>query len=146
MEDKKTVQVVNLFEDVVNLGSELINVKLGENFYEHLSEQQFRLLDILLRKGPSLPTALATLQGVQKSAISNRLKKLQNKKLIEWVTATHDKRYKLVQITEEGERILSKRNAAIFNEVGKLLQNLDEEQIDKVIEIFTTFKEKLNKK
>lgn len=78
--------------------------------------KQFDLLNSLMIKGPCSPGSLAVLQGVHKSAISNRIKKLLEKGLVEWDTneLESDKRSKLIKITAEGEKVINDGNAAVF--------------------------------
>lgn len=138
-------QAVKLFEEVLLTGSEVISKKVDQNLFDHVSKQQFELLNTLKIKGPSSPGNLALVQCVHKSAISNRLKKLLNKGLVQWESpdANDDKRSKLVSITPQGEKLISEMDKAIFAVIEDILSNIEDEKIDTFIDIFTTVKETL---
>ncbi|MEH7583320.1 MarR family winged helix-turn-helix transcriptional regulator [Priestia megaterium] len=148
MTKSKLYQAVELFEEVLFVGTEVIHRELSHNLFEHVSRQQFDLLNSLMIKGPSSPGSLAVLQGVHKSAISNRIKKLLEKGLVEWDTneLESDKRSKLIKITAEGKKVINDGNAACFSIIENLFDDVEEEKIDTFIEILTMAKEKLTTK
>ncbi|MBT2572783.1 MarR family transcriptional regulator [Bacillus sp. ISL-51] len=111
---------------------------------KHISREQLDLLTILTIKGPSSPSSLALIQNVHKSAISNRVKKLIEKGLVEWTDSPNnsDKRSKLIEVTEKGKATKENLDKAIYNAVKKVMDDTDEEHLDSFIEIFTMLKDK----
>ena len=74
--------------------------------YVMASEPRFKIL-LLLRKKVHTPTQLTNKIGISISRISNLLKELEEKKLIECLTKERRK-HKLFSITNKGEMILEK--------------------------------------
>jgi len=113
--------------------------------FNQISPQQVSLIKILSLSGASSPGHLAIVQQVHKSAISNRLKKLLEKGWVEWVDSEGDKRTKLVQITEEGEKILRQAEEAIYDRFCGVFEHIADEDVETFIRIFTNVKEQLKK-
>src|SRR6478736_281208 len=99
----KLYQAVELFEEVLFVGTEVIHREISHNLFEHVSRQQFDLLNSLMIKGPSSPGSLAVLQGVHKSA-------------------------KLIKITAEGEKVINDGNAACFSIIENLFDDVEEKK------------------
>ena len=113
--------------------------------FNQISPQQVSLIKILSLSGASSPGHLAIVQQVHKSAISNRLKKLLEKGWVEWVDSEGDKRTKLVQITEDGEKILKQAEVAIYDRFCGLFEHIKDEDVETFIRIFTDVKNQLKK-
>lgn len=143
LNEQKLCQAINLFVEVLLEGTEFLHREINQDIF-NISKEQADLLKILKVKGPTSPGSLAMYQNVHKSAISNRLKKLLDKGLVEWndCPAKSDKRSKLINITTSGEHILEELEAAIFNAVKELIGDIDEEHLNSTIEIFTIIKSK----
>ncbi|MCG8397466.1 MarR family transcriptional regulator [Bacillus atrophaeus] len=144
MDEKKLCQAIELFAEVLFEGTEFVHREVNQDVFEHISREQADLLMILKIKGPSSPGSLAIIQNVHKSAISNRLKKLLEKGLVEWddCQIKSDKRSKLIKITEKGEKIKEELDSAVFNALEELIDDIDDEHLDSFIEIFTIIKRK----
>lgn len=113
--------------------------------FNQISPQQVSLIKILSLSGASSPGHLAMVQQVHKSAISNRLKKLLEKGWVEWVDSDGDRRTKLVQITEDGEKILRKAEESIYDRFCGLFEHIKDEDVETFIRIFTDVKNQLKK-
>lgn len=144
MDEKKLCQAIDLFAEVLFVGTEFVQREIDQDVFQHISREQADLLTVLKIKGPSTPGSLALIQNVHKSAVSNRLKKLLEKGLVEWDDSPvqHDKRSKLIKITEQGEYIMEELDSAIFKALKKVIDETDEEHLDSFIEIFTMLKQK----
>lgn len=84
MNEQKLCQAINLFVEVLLEGTEFVHREINQDVFKHISREQADLLKILKVKGPTSPGSLAMYQNVHKSAISNRLKKLLEKGLVQW--------------------------------------------------------------
>ncbi|WP_262417524.1 MarR family winged helix-turn-helix transcriptional regulator [Bacillus sp. YC2] len=142
--EQKLSQAIALFCEVLFEGSEFVHREINQDVMKHISREQLDLLTILTIKGPSSPSSLALIQNVHKSAISNRVKKLIEKGLVEWTDSPNnsDKRSKLIEITEKGKATKENLDKAIYNAVKKVMDDTDEEHLDSFIEIFTMLKDK----
>ncbi|MDR4435202.1 MarR family transcriptional regulator [Bacillus tequilensis] len=144
MNEQKLCQAINLFVEVLLEGTEFVHREINQDVFKHISKEQADLLKILKVKGPASPGSLAMYQNVHKSAISNRLKKLIDKGFVEWddCPVKSDKRSKLINITASGEHIMEELDAAIFNALKELIDDIDEEHLNSIIELFTILKSK----
>ncbi|MBT2713256.1 MarR family transcriptional regulator [Pseudomonas sp. ISL-88] len=142
--EQKLSQAIALFCEVLFEGSEFVHREINQDVMKHISREQLDLLTILTIKGPSSPSSLALIQNVHKSAISNRVKKLIEKGLVEWTDSPNnsDKRSKLIEVTEKGKATKENLDKAIYNAVKKVMDDTDEEHLDSFIEIFTMLKDK----
>jgi MarR family transcriptional regulator, teicoplanin-associated locus regulator len=104
----------------------------------HFSKEQMETLRII-RKHPNISQGeIAKNQGVFKTAISNRIKKLEQSQLIT-IAADKDNRKRTVNLTNKGEALSLKAEDAVF---GSLHQLFDEQFTEEEIKFFTA---KLNK-
>ncbi|UQZ48597.1 MarR family transcriptional regulator [Bacillus sp. PK3-037] len=144
MNEQKLCQAINLFVEVLLEGTEFVHHEVDQDVFKHISREQADLLKILKVKGPSSPGSLAMYQNVHKSAISNRLKKLLEKGLVEWddCPVKSDKRTKRIKISENGESIIEELDSAIFHALKELMHDIDEEHLQSFIDIFTILKSK----
>jgi DNA-binding MarR family transcriptional regulator len=144
LNEQKLCQAINLFVEVLLEGTEFVHREINQDVFKHISREQADLLKILKVKGPTSPGSLAMYQNVHKSAISNRLKKLLEKGLVQWDDCPEksDRRSKLINITPSGEHILEELDSAIFNALKPLIDDIDEEHLHSIIEIFTILKSK----
>ncbi|MFP7171100.1 MarR family transcriptional regulator [Terribacillus sp. 7520-G] len=142
----KLKEAIDLFNEVSFMATEIFHKKgAAYEVFNQISPQQVSLIKILSLSGASSPGHLAIVQQVHKSAISNRLKKLLEKGWVEWVDSEGDKRTKLVQITEEGEKILRQAEEAIYDRFCGVFEHIADEDVETFIRIFTNVKEQLKK-
>ena len=84
---------------------------------------------------------LAVMQGVHKSAVSSRIKKLLEKDLIR-VVETANRREKLLELTEKGIHIQKQSDKVLTEYVEKLFgQYIEDEQIEQFLTIFRKLKD-----
>lgn len=76
--------------------------------------------------------------------IFNRLKKLFDKRLVEWddCLVKSDKCFKFINIIISGEIILEELDLVIFNVFKELIDDIDEKYLNFIIEIFIILKSK----
>ncbi|MHD0396936.1 MarR family winged helix-turn-helix transcriptional regulator [Staphylococcus simulans] len=75
-------------------------------------------------------------QGVNKAAISRRIKKLIKLDLVELVKQNQnvDQRLKYVRLTEKGRQYITRTKAIVSDVSTYLLQDLSQDQIEKTVE------------
>src|SRR5699024_10641784 len=90
------------------------------------SATQIKIIEYVLINGHAYPTELAEMLDVNKSAVTQVLKKLELKALIEVRenTLTDDKRSKLIYLTPEAKVILKRLTHEITVEVQKSIDHL----------------------
>ena len=102
-----------------------VNAYVADVFANHeklkaYSPQQLQTLRII-KKNPSISQSeIADIQGVFKTAISNRIKKLEQDGLIAILT-NQDLRKKAISITQKGTELLVVSETVIFENLNDLL-------------------------
>lgn len=128
------IQFMGMFiEDVNTLMANLLE-DLRNEFNVSIEQSQAVLL---LDNNKSLTLSEITeKQGVNKAAISRRVKKLIKLEMIQWEkqNASVDQRLKYVRLTDKGREYVA-RSKAIINDVATyLLQDLTESQVEATAE------------
>ena len=134
--DKRIQEAVTLFEEVLIYGTERVIRSVDDPLWREYSPEQIQVLKLIHKEGEITSGRLAILQGVHKSAISNRLKKLKEKELVD-TKSSGDKREKILVLTPQGESVI-KRSDEVLNEyIGKLLSNqVNDQEIDQFLVMF----------
>ncbi|WLR60393.1 MarR family winged helix-turn-helix transcriptional regulator [Guptibacillus hwajinpoensis] len=133
----KLCEAVELFEEVIMYGTERIIRSFEHQLFEEYSSEQLQMLQIISKSGRISPGKLASLQGVHKSAISNRYKKLEMKGLVITVDSEEDLRGKSITLTEKGNDVVDLFDKVIYEHVENIVLNdFHEEEIDEFLRIF----------
>ncbi|PID23583.1 MarR family winged helix-turn-helix transcriptional regulator [Sporosarcina sp. P7] len=134
-------EAVELFEEVMIYGTEHVVKNLDVPIWKDYSPEQIHVLKILSAYGQLSSGQLAEIQGVHKSAISSRLKKLVEKDLVQSEKDVNDQRMNRISLTEKGHEVLSLSNAAINESVENLLKDqIDEQELEQFIKTFRKLK------
>lgn len=122
-------------------GTDRVLKNVKAEVWQEYSPEQIQVLKLVNKNGPIAAGVIAELQGVHKSAISNRLKKLEDKKLIEIVKAEEDQRTKLVCLTDEGHRVVSESDQAVYAYIEDLFaDHVKDEELDQFLSMFRKIK------
>ncbi|WOV87230.1 MarR family transcriptional regulator [Sporosarcina oncorhynchi] len=134
-------EAVELFEEVLIYGTEHVMKSVDIDIWKEYSPEQIQVLKILETQGPLSNTKLAEIQGVHKSAISTRLKKLEQMGLVQSSRDPHDQRAKVVLLTEAGTEILKVSSEAVYDSIMKLFgDQIDERELQSFVETFRKLK------
>lgn len=138
--DQRIKEAVDLFTDVMIYGTERVIKAVDHPLWNEYSPEQMQMLKLISKEGRVTSSRLSILQGVNKSAISNRLKKMLQNGLVQ-IAESADKRQKLLEITPAGEEALQQLNLALSSYIEKLmLEQVDDEEIDQFLRIFRKLK------
>lgn len=141
MLNAKFKEAARLFEEVMLYGTERVMKYVDSPLWREYSPEQLQVLKTLSTYGKATSGQIAQIQGVHKSAISSRMKKLAEKGLITVTRDEEDRRSKWMALTDEGERILKRTNEAVLLQLEALiLDKVDEREIDQFIHIFRKLK------
>ncbi|MET3574999.1 MarR family winged helix-turn-helix transcriptional regulator [Bhargavaea ullalensis] len=139
---EKLKEAIGLFEEVMIFGAEHVLRSVDVEIWQEYSPEQIQALKILSASGPMSNGQLATVQGVHKSAVSSRLKKLEEKGLVSSVKDPGDQRAKLIAVTDAGIELLRRSDAAIYESVeGLFADEITEEELDAFIHTFRKLKD-----
>ena len=145
--NEKLQEAIELFEEVMIYGTEHVFKNLDVPIWKEYSPEQIQVLKILSAYGNLSSGQLAGIQGVHKSAISTRLKKLLEKDLVQSEKDQKDQRIYRISLTTKGYEVLAISNAAINKSIEKLFENqIDEKELEQFIETFRKLKSILKKK
>ncbi|WP_082233044.1 MarR family winged helix-turn-helix transcriptional regulator [Halobacillus massiliensis] len=86
------------------------------------SQQQMETLRIIKQNPKISQNEIAAIQGVFKTAISNRIKKLKEDGLIH-ITSDKDQRKKSVSLTQEGMQLLDLSEEVVYGKLNELFED-----------------------
>lgn len=139
--DKRIQEAVDLFQQVLIYGTERVLRSVEDPLWKEYSPEQMQVLNIIAKEGAMTAGRIAMLQGVHKSAVSNRLKKLKDNELLH-VLQSDDKREKLLDLTEKGRVAAKHSNEVLHGYIEKLLINqVDDQEIEQFLMTFRKLKE-----
>ncbi|MEV9640704.1 MarR family transcriptional regulator [Mammaliicoccus sciuri] len=135
-------EAVELFEEVIIYGTEHVVKHLNIPIWKEYSPEQIQVLKILSTYGNLSSGQLAEIQGVHKSAISTRLKKLVEKELVKSEKDPNDQRTNRISLTLKGNEILSASNEAVYESIESLFKDrIDEQELEQFIGTFRKLKD-----
>jgi DNA-binding MarR family transcriptional regulator len=134
--DKRITEAVELFQEVLFYGTERVIRAVDNPIWEEFSPEQMQSLKLISKEGQITSARLAILQGVHKSAVSNRIKKLLQKEMIQ-VVQTADRREKLLELTDAGRQVLEESDRILAEYLEKLMsEQVNDQEIDQFLSIF----------
>lgn len=137
----KLHEAVELFEEVMIYGTEHVVKSLDVPIWKEYSPEQIQVLKILSAYGELSNGQLAEIQGVHKSAISTRLKKLVEKELIQSEKDANDQRARRISLTTKGIEVLTISNEAIYESIENIFKDrIDEQELEQFIITFRKLK------
>lgn len=144
---EKLKEAIELFEEVMIYGTEHVIKSVDVDIWNEYSPEQIQVLKILSTQGPLSNGKLAEIQGVHKSAVSTRLRKLEEKGLVSSSKDLNDQRTKVIELTSSGAEILKQSDEAVYESIEKLFKDqVIEEEIDTFVKTFRKLKDILQMK
>ena len=139
--DARIKEAVDLFTEVMVYGTERVIKSVDDPLWKEYSPEQIQLLKLIGREQRITSGRLAVMQGVHKSAVSSRIKKLLEKDLIR-VVETANRREKLLELTEKGIHIQKQSDKVLTEYDEKLFgQYIEDEEIEQFLTIFRKLKD-----
>ncbi|WP_260984536.1 MarR family winged helix-turn-helix transcriptional regulator [Paenibacillus xylanexedens] len=97
-------------------------------------------------RGESIANNLVDTLTIDRSYMSRIVNKLTKEGLLIKVDSAEDSRVSLIRLTEKGQVLFNELNDRSDQQIMKLMQNLNEEEIQEVYASMMNIQEKLNKK
>ena len=139
--DKRIQEATELFEEVLIYGTERVLKSVDNPLWKEYSPEQMQVLKLISKEESMTAGRLALLQGVHKSAISSRLKKLVEKELVV-IKPSGDKREKLIALTDKGLDIVEQSKQILDEYIGSLLSDhVIDQEIEQFLVTFRKLKE-----
>lgn len=116
-------------DDVNTLLAKLLK-ELREDY--NVSREQANVILMLENEKAMTLTEITERQGVNKAAVSRRIKKLIQAEVVQWDKSEEniDQRLKYIKLTEKGKQFNKQSKAIINNIVSDILHDLSDEQIE----------------
>ncbi|MFJ7182767.1 MarR family winged helix-turn-helix transcriptional regulator [Lysinibacillus xylanilyticus] len=103
------------------------NVKI-----DNITPVQYKILEYIKVSQPITPTEISDCQHMSLPNTSRELRKLQERKLIEKISDTEDRRKHYVCLTEEGEKIMEEAFACIEARFQQLIQHASKKDLEDI--------------
>lgn len=112
---------------------------MTECFRRHgltITPEQFLVLDALWNEGSMSQQRLADIISKDKNSVTKLVDGLEKRGLIVRTPCKSDRRVNIVELTERATGIKDEASRTAVNCVMSLLQGIDEEELQKVIDVF----------
>ncbi|WP_054710858.1 MarR family transcriptional regulator [Bacillus sp. JCM 19041] len=135
-------EAMDVFKDVFFYSQQLVVAELTHEF-QKLSPEQLAVLLLLDLSGSMTSKEIAQFQGTHKSAVSNRLKKLQKKQFISFEADRYDNRVKHVNLTELGEKQMQLYNEEVLSYFEELFSDFQSSEIEQFTQLLGKVRDRL---
>lgn len=138
--DKKVKEAVDLFTEVMIYGTERVIRAVDDPLWKEFSPEQLQMLKLIGKEGRITSSRLAILQGVHKSAVSSRIKKMLQKEMV-LVVQSEDRREKLIELTDKGKETVAKTDKVLTEYLEKLIsQKVEDHEVEQFLKIMRKLK------
>lgn len=127
-------EVVELFYDVMR---KLRNQSRDQGVYQNVREGQSRCLYMIKMAGEINQRRLSDILNIRPTSLSETIKRLEEKGLIQRKPDENDKRTYVVSLTEKGDEEMERIRKSYASEHKEWLEVLTDEEVDKFFEILT---------
>src|ERR1700751_2674746 len=139
MKRGKTPEAIHTWSIILKAVRMIHHLALPHLLKEGLGDSDFRVLDVLLEKGPMPVNALGPKVDLNPGSVSVAVDRLYKKGLVSRVESESDRRVRTVSLTEKGRRVfvpIFRRHAALikraFQDVSLEEQRHMEEVLEKI--------------
>ncbi|MEB2279735.1 MarR family transcriptional regulator [Lysinibacillus xylanilyticus] len=116
------------------------NVKI-----DNITPVQYKILEYIKVSQPVTPTEISDCQHMSLPNTSRELRKLQERKFIEKISDTEDRRKHYVRLTEDGEKIMEEAFACIEERFQQLIQHASKNDLEDIHHALNILDEKVFK-
>jgi DNA-binding MarR family transcriptional regulator len=95
-----------------------------------LTPEQFGMLDMISHQDESIQSELAAMMDKDKSAVLRQLDILEENKLIRRLNDSADRRKKILEVTDQGIRMVEKCKSALAEIMENLERNIPREDLE----------------
>jgi len=114
------------------------NVKI-----DNITPVQYKILEYIMVSQPVTPTEISDCQHISLPNTSRELRKLQERKFIEKISDTEDRRKHYVRLTEDGEKIMEEAFACIEERFQQLIQHASKNDLEDIHHALNILDEKV---
>jgi MarR family transcriptional regulator, 2-MHQ and catechol-resistance regulon repressor len=137
MEHGKTSEAIHTWNLMLKALRAIRNLALPPILKEGLGDSDFRVLDVLLDKGPMPVNALGPQVDLNPGSVSVAVDRLYKKGLVSRVESESDRRVRTVSLTEKGRRVfvpIFRQHAALIKRAFQDVSPEEQRQMEEVLE------------
>ncbi|MEH7495364.1 MarR family winged helix-turn-helix transcriptional regulator [Neobacillus niacini] len=108
-----------------------------------ISQVQYNILEFIAVSQPVTPSEINDCQNMTMSNTSRELSKLSEKKLIEKISDSKDRRKQYIHLSQDGEAVMKEAFATIETRFLNRIQNASKEDLEEINRAIDTLQEKL---
>jgi MarR family transcriptional regulator, teicoplanin-associated locus regulator len=108
-----------------------------------ISQVQYNILEFIAVSQPVTPSEINDCQNMTMSNTSRELSKLGEKKLIEKISDSKDRRKQYIHLSQDGEAVMKEAFATIETRFLNRIQNASKEDLEEINRAIDTLQEKL---
>ena len=108
-----------------------------------ISQVQYNILEFIAVSQPVTPSEINDCQNMTMSNTSRELSKLSEKKLIEKISDSKDRRKQYIHLSHDGEAVMKEAFATIETRFLNRIQNASKEDLEEINRAIDTLQEKL---
>lgn len=136
--ENKQFQYADILEKIVDTVSNFVNAIPRIAEIEKMNTTEFYVFLFIATRQSVYNSQISLKLGIKKSSVSMILKKLAQKRLIEKSENQEDRRYHCICLSKRGKRVFSEFLSAFSTLANNLLDEIDENTLEKLTESFET--------
>jgi MarR family transcriptional regulator, 2-MHQ and catechol-resistance regulon repressor len=136
MERGKTPEAIHTWNTMLAAIRAIHHLALPPILKEGLGDSDFRVLDVLLHKGPMPVNAIGPKVDLNPGSVSVAVDRLYKKGLVSRVESESDRRIRTVSLTEKGRRVfvpIFRQHAALIKRAFQDLSPEEQRQMEEVL-------------
>ncbi|HTF64126.1 MAG TPA: MarR family transcriptional regulator [Edaphobacter sp.] len=137
MKGGKTPEAIHTWSIMLKALRAIRHLALPPILKEGLGDSDFRILDVLLEKGPMPVNALGPKVDLNPGSVSVAVDRLYKKGLVSRVESESDRRVRTVSLTEKGRRVfvpIFRQHAALIQRAFQDLSPGEQRQMEALLE------------
>ncbi len=133
---RKTPEAIHTWLIMMKASKAIYQFALPPILKEGLGDSDFRVLDVLLHKGPMPVNALGPKVDLNPGSVSVAVDRLYKKGLVSRVESENDRRVRTVSLTEKGRRVfvpIFRQHAALIKRAFQDVSPEEQRQMEEVL-------------
>jgi MarR family transcriptional regulator, 2-MHQ and catechol-resistance regulon repressor len=136
MEKRKPPEAIHTWLIIMKASQAVARYSFPPLLAEGLGDSDFRILDLLLHKGPMPVNAIGPKVNLNPGSVSVAVDRLYKKGLVDRVESESDRRVRTVSLTEKGRRVfvpIFRQHAALIKRAFQHVSPDEQRQMEEVL-------------
>ena len=136
MEKRKPPEAIHTWLIMIKASQAISRYAFQPLLAEGLGDSDFRVLDVLLHKGPMTVNAIGPKVNLNPGSVSVAVDRLYKKGLVSRVESESDRRVRTVSLTEKGRRVflpIFRQHAALLKRAFQDVSSDEQRQVEEVL-------------